>query len=257
MTPYKQWVTFYTIVAKELQRVLRLWSQTLLPPMITTILYFLIFGHVIGARIGHMDSFPYIQFIAPGLIMMSMITSAYTSSVSSFYLAKFQRQIEEILVSPTPNYIILLGFMSGGILRGILVGLIVTIVTLFFTSLHIHSTLIILAVGFLSCCIFSLAGLINAIFAESFDSIAFIPTFVLTPLTYLGGVFYSVTLLSPFWQYISLGNPIVYIVNTFRYGFLGTSDPFLLPAFAMMVVFAVILFSVALFLLMKSVRLRY
>lgn len=257
MTPSRQWTAFATIVSKELKRMLRLWSQTLLPPMITTTLYFMIFGHVIGGRIGEMDAFPYIQFIAPGLIMMSMITSAYTSTVSSFYLAKFMRQIEEILVSPTPNYVILLGFMSSGILRGFLVGLIVTAVTLFFTHLHIHSIFIILLVGFLSSSIFSLAGLINAIFAESFDSIAFIPTFVLTPLTYLGGVFYSIQLLSPIWQWISLGNPIVYIVNTFRFGFLGTPDPYLLPAFLMMFFFALILFGIALFLLVKSVRLRY
>lgn len=257
MTLYEKWITFYTILAKELTRVLRLWSQTLLPPMITTTLYFLIFGQVIGSRIGVMDSYPYIQFIAPGLIMMSMITSAYTASVSSFYLAKFQRQIEEILVSPTPNFIILLGFMGGGVARSFVVGLIVTIITLFFTHLHIHSLLVILAVGFLSSCIFSLGGLINAIFAKSFDDISYIPTFILTPLTYLGGIFYSITLLPPTWQYISLANPIVYIINTFRYGFLGTSDPYLFSAFAMMLVFTIVLFSIALMLLNKSVGLRY
>jgi ABC-2 type transport system permease protein len=188
--------------------------------------------------------------------MMSMITSAYTASVSSFFNAKFQRHIEEILVSPIPNYLILLGYMSGGILRGFLVGLAVTMITLFFTTFHIYSLGIILCVGFLSSCIFSLGGLINAIFAEKFDDIAFIPTFILTPLTYLGGVFYSIALLPPIWQYISFANPIVYIVNAFRYGFLGTPDPLLLQAFIMMLVFVLVLFSVALLLLVKSVRLR-
>ncbi len=256
MMPYKHWITFYTIVNKEMKRVLRLWSQTILPPMITTTLYFLIFGHIMGARVGSMDSYPYIEFIAPGLIMMSVITSSYTSSVSSFYFAKFQRQIEEILVSPTPNFIILLGFMFGGVLRGFLVGIVVTLVTMFFTSLKVHSLLIILGVAFLSSCIFSLGGLINAIFSESFDDISYIPTFILTPLTYLGGVFYSIKLLSPTWQFVSLANPIVYIVSAFRYGFLGSPDPFLLEAFSVMILFVVLLFGLAEYLLVKSVRLR-
>ena len=235
---------------------MRIWSQTLLPPAVTTILYFIIFGKVIGSQIGLMDGYPYIQYIAPGLIMLNIITSSFSSSVSSFYSAKFQRSIEELLVSPMSNLLILLGYMSGGVFRGLIVGFIVSLIALFFTHLHIYSLLAIIAVTILSSSIFSLAGIINGIIANSFDDISIIPTFVLTPLTYLGGVFYSITLLPSIWQTLSLVNPIVYIVNTFRYGFLGVSDSHLLFSYMIMIFFIVVLFALASYLISRSSNLR-
>jgi len=252
----KQWVGSQTIMHKELVRVFRIWTQTLLPPAITATLYYVIFGHIIGDRIGKMGGVDYITFIAPGLIMMSMITSAYASSVGSFFTAKFQRSIEEILVSPMHNVTILLGYMTGGITRGLLAGIVVALVAMYFTNLHWYSVGIILLVSFLSVAIFSLAGLINAIFAKKFDDIAIIPTFVLTPLTYLGGVFYSIDLLPKFWGYLSRANPIVYMINAFRYGFLGADDPHLLLSFIMMFTFLVLLFLLAWRLLTVSLGLR-
>lgn len=256
MSPYKKWIGFKTIIVKEMKRMIRLWSQTLLPPVITTTLYFMIFGHVVGNRIGAMEKFPYVEYIAPGLIMLSMINSSYSASVSAFFSAKFQRHIEEILVSPMPNSLVLLGYTFGGLLRGLIVGILVAAVAMVFTSLRIHALWVIISVGILSSAIFSLGGIINAIYAVSFDDVSYIPTFVLTPLTYLGGVFYSVNLLPHYWQYISLANPILYIVNTFRFGFLGVHDPYLIPAFVMMAIFAVFLYIFALSLLVRGVRLR-
>lgn len=256
MNIQKKLIGFLTIVEKELRRVFRIWQQTLLPPAITTILYFVIFGHVIGARVGLMGGYPYVQFIAPGLIMMSIITNAYSGSVSSFFSAKFQRNIEEVLVSPMPNWIILFGFMAGGIVRGVMTGVIVSVIALFFTHLHVHSWLAIFSVAVLASALFSLAGIINAIYAKNFDDISIIPTFVLTPLTYLGGVFYSITLLPKFWQVISMANPIVYIVGNFRFGFLNFKESHVAAAFIMMGVFVLLLYLIALNLLRKSVGLR-
>ena len=252
----EKWIAFSTVVRKEIQRIMRIWSQTLLPPAVTTILYFIIFGKVIGSQIGLMDGYPYIQYIAPGLIMLNIITSSFSNSVSSFYSAKFQRSIEELLVSPMSNLLILLGYMSGGVFRGLIVGFIVSLIALFFTHLHIYSLLAIIAVTILSSSIFSLAGIINGIIANSFDDISIIPTFVLTPLTYLGGVFYSITLLPSIWQTLSLVNPIVYIVNTFRYGFLGVSDSHLLFSYMIMIFFIVVLFALASYLISRSSNLR-
>jgi ABC-2 type transport system permease protein len=249
-------IAFYTLIMKEGKRTFRIWSQTLLPPAITTALYFVIFGHIIGSRVGEMGGYPYIQFIAPGLIMMSIITSSYASAVSSFFSAKFQRNIEELLVSPTPDWVILLGFSFGGMLRGVLVGIIVAAIALLFTHLQIYSYLDIIAVCFLSSAIFSLGGIINAVYAKSFDDISIIPSFVLTPLTYLGGVFYSIHLLPPVWHFLSLVNPIVYIIGNFRYGFLGISESHHIGSFAFMILFMVALYLLALYLLKRGKGLR-
>ena len=242
-------IAFWTILVKEVRRFTRIWAQTLLPPAITMTLYFIIFGNLIGSRIGEMGGFNYMEFIVPGLIMMSVITNSYGNVVSSFYSTKFQRHIEELLVSPTPNWIILAGYIIGGSVRGLLVGLIVTLLSLFFTDLYIHNFWVIVSVVFLTAILFSLGGFINAVFANSFDHISIIPTFVLTPLTYLGGVFYSISLLPEFWQHVSQINPILYMVNTFRYGILGVSDINIGVAYAMIIGVIVILFSYSMYLL--------
>ncbi|MBK8325580.1 MAG: ABC transporter permease [Moraxellaceae bacterium] len=218
------YIALQTIVTKEVRRFTRIWVQTLLPPAITMSLYFVIFGNIVGSRVGQMGGFDYMQYIVPGLIMMSVITNSYSNVVSSFYSAKFQRSIEELMVSPVPPHIILTGYVIGGMVRGLLVGLIVTLLSLFFTQLHISHLGVIIYSVLLTSILFSLGGFINAVFAKSFDDISIVPTFVLTPLTYLGGVFYSIDNLSPFFQTVSLFNPIVYMVNTFRYGILGVSD---------------------------------
>ena len=249
-------ISFQTIVAKELNRFLRIWMQTLLPPAITMSLYFVIFGGVIGKRIGEMSGINYISYIAPGIIMMAIITNTYGNVVSSFFGAKFQKHIEEILVSPTPDIVILAGYVTGGVCRGILVGLIVTLVTLFFTPLKIHSFTISISVVILTAVLFSLLGFINGIFAKKFDDIAIVPTFVLTPLTYLGGIFYSIDLLPPFWRELSLINPVLYMVNAFRYGFLGVSDIDLIHAFVVIFTFILLLVFLCLYFMKKSFGLR-
>ena len=256
MTFYEQWVALVTIINKEITRFMRIWVQTLLPPVITTGLYLVIFGALIGSRIGEMDGFDYMQFVIPGLIMMSVITNSYANVVSSFFGAKFQRSIEELLVSPTPNYIILLGFLLGGVARGVLVGLIVTLMALLFVPLPMHNIGIIIGIALLTAIVFAMAGFINGVFARSFDDISIIPTFVLTPLTYLGGVFYSISLLPQFWQWVSKLNPILHMVNTFRYGILGISDVNVTYAFVGVSVFILILFFTCLYLLEKGARLR-
>jgi len=250
------WHAFATIMTREVRRFMRIWQQTWLPPAITVVLYFVIFGALIGPRIGTMDGFSYVEFVVPGLIMMAVITNSYSNVVSSFYGQKFQRSIEELLVSPVPNTIILLGYVIGGMARGLLVGFIVTLLSLFFTHLNVHNPLITLGIVLLTSLMFSLAGLINAVFANSFDDISIIPTFVLTPLTYLGGVFYSISLLSEFWQGVSRLNPVLYMVNAFRYGFLGISDINVGFAFVMVAAFCVVLFYFSLYLLKHGSRLR-
>jgi ABC-2 type transport system permease protein len=255
---YKQpiLIAFNTIVIKEVTRFTRIWVQTILPPAISMTLYFVIFGSLIGPRIGPMNGFSYIDFIAPGIIMMSVINNAYANVVSSFFGAKFQRHIEEMLVAPIPNYVILTGFITGGVVRGFLVGAVVTIVALFFTDLNIHSFPITIAVVFMTSIVFSLGGLINAIFAKKFDDISIIPTFVLTPLIYLGGVFYSIDMLPEFWQRVSSFNPILYMVNAFRYGMLGESDISITYAFLILIIFTATLFTVSLHLLNKGVGIK-
>ena len=249
-------VALTTLWRKEIIRFLRIWVQTLVPPAITMTLYFVIFGSLIGSRVGEMGGFSYMEFIVPGLIMMSVITNSYSNVASSFYSTKFQRNVEELLVAPVPNYIIILGYMGGGVSRGILTGLIVTVVSLFFVDIQVYNLLVVITMVIMTSMLFALGGLINAIFANSFDDISIIPTFVLTPLTYLGGVFYSMSLLPEFWQGISKVNPIIYMVNTFRYGFLGVSDIDVGYAFAIVTLFIVVLFSIALTLINKGVGLR-
>jgi ABC-2 type transport system permease protein len=250
------WVALKTIVTKEFIRIVRIWLQTVVPPAITMTLYFVIFGSLIGRRIGAMDGFDYMQYIAPGLIMMSVVTNSYGNVVSSFFGAKFARHIEELLVSPMSYATIIIGHVAGGVIRGLLVGLLVSMVALAFTDLDVAHPLITVSMVLLASVVFALAGFINAVFAKKFDDISIVPTFVLTPLTYLGGVFYSISLLPEFWQKISLLNPILYMVNAFRYGILGTSDIDIRYAYLIVVVFVVGLFSVSLALLRRGVGIR-
>lgn len=256
MSMHFQWVAFQTIVVKEVRRFVRIWPQTLLPPAITMTLYFVIFGNLIGSRIGDMGGFDYMQFIVPGLVMMSVIQNSYGNVVSSFYSTKFQRSIEEMLVSPMSSATILLGFVAGGVARGICVGLIVTLLSLFFTELQVQHVLVTILVVVLTAVLFSIGGFINAMFANKFDDVAIIPTFVLTPLTYLGGVFYSIDLLPEFWRTVSLFNPVVYMVNTFRYGLLGVSDVDVLGSLAAIVLFTAGLFVAALWMLSRGIGIR-
>lgn len=249
-------VAFQTIVNKEIVRFTRIWTQTLLPPAITMTLYFIIFGKLIGSQIRHIDGYSYMQYIVPGLTMMSIMTNSYANTSSSFFGAKFSKSIEEMLVSSMPNYIILLGYMIGGALRGVLVGIIVIFISLLFTHLTISHIGIVITMGVLSAMLFSLAGLINGIFAKKFDDISFIPTFILTPLTYLGGIFYSVQQLPPLWQHASVANPIFNIVNVFKYGMLGISDVNVYFGLSLVVILFVVFFGWALILLNKGIGLR-
>ncbi|MGJ8662214.1 MAG: ABC transporter permease [Marinicella sp.] len=245
-----------TLMRKEVTRIVRIWTQTLLPPAITMTLYFVIFGNLIGSRIGQMGGFDYMSFIVPGLVMMAVITSSYGNMVSSFFGAKFAKHVEELLVSPMPSWAILAGYVSGSLFRGLSVGLIVTIISLFFTDIQVHNIWIIISTVILTSIVFSLGGFINAAFAKKFDDIAIIPTFVLTPLTYLGGVFYSISLLPDFWQKVSLINPVLYMVNTFRYGFLGVSDINVGVAYGIIIAFVLILGFISWYILHKGIGLR-
>lgn len=249
-------IAFTTILLKEMRRFLRIWLQTILPPMITTALYFVIFGKMIGSQLAPIEGFSYMDYIVPGLIMMTIITNAYANVVSSFYGSKFQRYVEELLIAPIPHSLILLGFVGGGVARGLIVGLMVTIVATFFVDLQLHNLWVTLSVALLTSILFALGGFINAVYAKSFDDISIIPTFVLTPLTYLGGIFYSVTMLPGIWQEISLVNPILYMVNAFRYGMLGVSDIDLTTAYVVIVLFIAALYSYSLWLLKRGVGLR-
>jgi ABC-2 type transport system permease protein len=250
------YIAFKTIVIKEVSRFARIWIQTILPPAITMALYFVIFGNLIGPRVGQMGGFNYIQYIAPGIIMMAVITHSYANVVSSFFGSKFQRYIEEMLIAPIPNGLILAGYISGGVARGLTVGLVVTVVALFFTKLTLYSLPIVVATVLLTSTLFSLGGLINGIFARNFDDTSIIPTFVLTPLTYLGGVFYSIDLLPEFWRTVSLANPILYMVNAFRYGILGVSDIPIATAFTVIGIFILGLWTLSLHLLNRGVGIR-
>ena len=242
-------IAFNTIIIKEVGRFMRIWVQTIIPPAVSMALYFLVFGNLIGPRIGTMDGINYVQYIAPGLIMMSIINNSYANVVSSFFGAKFQHHIEEMLVAPIPNVIILSGYIVGGIARGIVVGLVVTLVALAFTHLHIHSYMVTISIVLLTSILFSLGGFINGIFARKFDDISIIPTFILTPLIYLGGIFYSISLLPDFWHLVSRFNPILYMVNAFRYGMLGVTDINLVTAYVIILIFIVILFALCLHLM--------
>ncbi len=250
------WTAFLSLLGKEINRFTRIWVQTLVPPAITMSLYFIIFGNLIGSRIGQMNGFSYMEYIVPGLIMMSVITNSYSNVASSFFSAKMQKNIEELLVAPVPNYVIIAGYVMGGVTRGLLVGVMVTFVSLFFVHLNVEHWGVIFLTVFLTSVVFSLGGLINAVFAKTFDDISIVPTFVLTPLTYLGGVFYSISLLPEFWQGVSKINPIVYMVNAFRYGFLGVSDVDITTSFSVLCVFVVALYCLAHYLVTKGKGLR-
>lgn len=247
---------YYTIVRKEIVRIFRIWTQTLLPSVMTMSLYYVIFGKFIGAQIASVHGYSYIQFIVPGLIMMSVVTNAYSNVVGTFFGAKFQRNLEELLVSPTPNWVVVAGFVSGGVFRGLLVGILVLLTSLFFTHLAIYNLWIVLAAVLLTSILFSLAGLLNGMFAKSFDAISIVPIFVLTPLTYLGGVFYSIDLLPNFWRALSLGNPILYMVNVFRYGFLGISDVPIFWSFGIILAFIAVFLAIILFLFKRGIGLK-
>jgi ABC-2 type transport system permease protein len=250
------WIGYKTIVRKEITRILRIWGQTIVPPAITMTLYFIIFGELIGRRIGEMGGFSYMQYIVPGLVIMSVITNSYGNMVSSFFGAKFGKHIEELLISPLPNSVILAGYVTGALARGMMVGVVVMAVSLFFTRIEVQHPLVMFTVLLLTATVFALAGMVNAIFAQKFDDIAIIPTFILTPLTYLGGVFYSITLLPDFWQKVSVINPILYMVNGFRYGMLGVSDVSLVMAYSVILMAGAILFGCCLVLLNRGTGLR-
>ncbi len=250
------WIGLKAIIRKEFVRVMRIWVQTIVPPAITMTLYFIIFGNLIGRRIGEMGGFDYMQYIAPGLIMMSVITNSYGNVVSSFFGAKYGKHLEEMLVSPMSNATIILGHVAGGVMRGLMVGSLVTLIALAFTSLKVEHPLVTLSMVLLASMVFALLGFVNAVFAKKFDDISIIPTFVLTPLTYLGGVFYSIALLPDFWQMVSLGNPILYMVNAFRYGILGVSDIDIGYAYLIVLVFMLGLFTLNLTLLNRGVGIR-
>jgi ABC-2 type transport system permease protein len=256
MNAQQQWTAYTTILVKEVLRFTRIWLQTIVPPVITTALYFVIFGNLIGSQIGDMGGHSYIDFITPGLIMMTVITNSYANVVSSFYGSKFQGNIAEMLVSPMPNWIILAGFISGGVARGLAVGLAVTLVSLLFSDLRVQHIFITFTIVLLTSILFSLAGLINAVYAKSFDDISIVPTFVLTPLTYLGGVFYSIAMLPLFWQKVSLLNPVLYMVNGFRYGILGASDMSIWLSYGVIIGFILLLGGFSLYLLNKGIGIR-
>jgi len=249
-------IAFHTILRKEIYRFIRIWPQTLLPPAITTALYFLIFGKLIGDRIGNINGASYMEYIVPGIILMAVISHSYANVVSSFYSTKFQHNIEELLVAPVPNWVILAGYVGGGIARGLLVGVVVTGISLLFAEVTVNNWGVTIAVYFLTATLFALAGFINAIFADSFDDISIIPNFVLTPLSYLGGVFYSVSMLPDIWQKISLANPILYMVNAFRYGLIGVSDVDVQMAFFITSGFISFLIILSLILLHKGIGIK-
>lgn len=245
-----------SLVMKETNRYLRIWVQTLVPPVITTSLYFIIFGKMIGGRIGEMGGFSYMEFIVPGLIMMSSITSSYANVSSSFFSQKLQKNIEELLVAPVPTHVIIWGFVLGGVGRSLIVASLVTMVSLFFVPLHVHSWLVVVITILMTAILFSLAGLINGVFARSFDDVSIVPTFVLQPLTYLGGVFYAISMLPPFWQAVSKFNPIVYMISGFRYGFLGIGDVPIAMSITILIIFIAVLYSLAYYLVDRGIGLR-
>ncbi len=256
MNRLQLWVAFTTIVTKEIRRFMRIWQQTLLPPAITMTLYFVIFGNLVGSQIGAVHGVTYMQYIVPGLVMMAIITNSYSNVVSSFFGVKFQRSIEELMVSPVPHHVVLIGFVMGGVIRGLLVAVIVTILSLFFTHLSVFNIGIVVFTALITAILFSLGGFINAVYARTFDDVSIVPTFILTPLTYLGGVFYSMEQLSPFWQTVSLINPIVYMVNSFRYGILGISDVNVWVSLGITSLFCIVLYCIAYRLLQRGTGMR-
>jgi len=251
-----RWIGFKTIVIREYGRIIRIWGQTIVPSVVTAILYFAIFGSVFGRRVGAVDGFDYKQYIAPGLIMMSVITNSYGNVVASFFGAKFGKHVEELLVSPLPNWVIVGGYAVGGVVRGVLVGAAVTVVSLVFTHLQVHHLLVVFTALLLTSLTFALGGFLNALFARNFDQVNWIPAFVLTPLNYFGGVFYSVSLLPDWARSVSYANPILYMVNAFRFGFLGVSDVDVGAAFALMTAAVVLLYAAAVVLMNRGTGIR-
>ena len=259
MTPYQKWIAFYTMLRKDIVRIFRIWVQTFLPSVMTSALYFAVFGTILGSRIGSMQGVDYMTFVVPGLVMLAIVTSAYANSSFTFFQSKFfARSIDEMLVSPMPPYLIIGGFVAGGVVRGIMVGALVMIVSLLFTGLHlaVHNVLIILAFAILTAIVFSLAGLVNGVYAKTIDGINLVPTFVLTPLVYLGGVFYSVHNLPEWWQAITYANPLFYLINGFRYGFLGISDVSLATAVAILGTLIVLLIGINMYLIRTGLGLK-
>ena len=250
------WIALQAILSKEIARYIRIWPQTLLPPAITTTLYFMIFGNFVGSRIGSLNGVSYMEYILPGLVMMAVITNSYANVVSSFFSAKFQRSIEELLVAPVPNSILLLGFILGGVSRGLLTAVIVTALSLFFVPLQVQHWGLMLALVLMASAMFSLGGFINAVYAKKFDDTSIVPTFVLTPLTYLGGVFYSISWLPEIWQTLSHFNPVLYLVNAFRYSFMGSSDVGIGLAFTLLGIGLIVLTAFAMWLLERGTGLR-
>ncbi len=259
MSVEKLWISFYTMVRKDVVRIFRIWVQTFLPSVITSVLYFLVFGKVLGSQIGDISGFSYMEFVVPGLVMLAIVTNAYANTSFMFFSSKFfMRSIDEILVSPTPPWLLIAGFVAGGLVRGVLIGLLVLLVSLFFTGLDvsIHSALIIFGFAVLTATIFALAGLVNGVYAKSIDGINIVPTFVLTPLIYLGGVFYSVHSLPEWWQAITYANPLFYLINGFRYGFLGITDISLTISVLVLVALALILVGINWYLIRKGLGLK-
>lgn len=257
MTPYQKWIAFYTIVRKDVVRILRIWAQTFLPSVVTSVLYFLIFGTFLGSRIGEVHGVPYIMFVVPGLVMLAVVTNSYMNSSFTMFMSKFfARTIDEILVSPTPPWIIVAGFVTGGVIRGVAVGTLVLLVALFFTKLAVYNLSIIILFLLLTSVVFAVAGLVNGVYAKSIDGINIVPTFVLTPLVYLGGVFYSAQSLPGFWGTLTAFDPIFYIINGFRYGFLGVSDVPIMYSVGLLVLFALVLIGFAIYLIRKGLGLR-
>ncbi len=256
MTPQKQWTAFYTMLRNDFVRIVRIWSQTLLPPVVTTTLYFVVFGTFIGSQLKPIHGLTYIQFIVPGLIMMSVITSSYMNTVSTFYFAKWTKTLDEILVSPMPEWLVIVGFVSGGVMRGLMVGVLVGVVGLFFTHLAIQNIAVLILTLVLTSTLFSLGGLINGAFAKGFDGMSIVPTFVLTPLTYLGGIFYSIQQFPPFWQTVSLFNPILYMINAFRWAFFGVSDINIGICLSVLIGFVVLFLLVLLWLFRRGIGVR-
>ena len=256
MTTEKMWIAYMTVMRKELVRIFRIWAQTILPPVVTTSLYFIVFGTFIGSQLAPIQGLSYIQFIVPGLIMMSVITSSYMNTVSNFYFAKFMRNIDEMLVSPMPDWLVIAGFISGGVMRGLIVGFFVLLVSLFFSHLAIYNFAVLVAAVVMTSVLFSLAGLINGVYAKGFDGISIVPTFVLTPLTYLGGIFYSISQFPPFWQKVSLFNPILYMVNAFRYGFFGVSDVPVWICFGVLIGFTLVFTAIVILLFRRGMGVK-
>lgn len=256
MKASQQYAALKTLVIKEILRFSRIWIQTIVPPAITMGLYFIIFGNLIGSQISDVSGFNYMDYIVPGIILMAVINNAYANVVSSFFMSKFAHFIEEMLVSPMPNYLILVGYVTGGVARGLIVGGVVTVVAMMFTPIKVHNIWVLISVVLLTATLFSLAGFVNAVYAKSFDDISIVPTFVLTPLIYLGGIFYSIDMLPEFWQGVSLANPILYMINAMRYGMLGVSDIDVGFAMGIIMLFVICLFGFSLYLLNKGVGLR-